>query len=82
MAQLVEYLTLDFGSVRDLMVVGLSSKSDFMLNAEPAWDSLSPSSPPCWCASYTYIHTYIHTILISRKQLGLAFLSNLTNSAF
>ena len=49
MTQLVECPTLDFSSGRDLMVpqfkshVGLSAD-----NAEPAWDSLSPSlsSPP------------------------------------
>ena len=43
MAQHVERPTLDLGSGRDLVVVGLSPMSGSALGVDPAWDSLSPS---------------------------------------
>ena len=42
-AQSVKHLTLDFCSGHDLRVVGLTPTSGFM---DPAYDSLSPSTPP------------------------------------
>ena len=45
MAQSVKYLTLDFGSGRDLMIVRLSPISGSVLGREPAFPS--SSSPPC-----------------------------------
>ena len=47
-AQSVEHLALDFGSGRDLAVLGWSSASGSVLSVEPPWDSLSPSlaAPP------------------------------------
>ena len=44
MAQSIEH-PLDFGSGHDVMVVGSSTTSGSALGVEPAWDSLSPSSP-------------------------------------
>ena len=44
MAQLVECLTLDFGSGLDLMVLETGPHIGLCANSmEPAWDSLSPS---------------------------------------
>ena len=43
MAQLVEFLTLDFGSGHDPRAVGSSPMSGSALSREPAEDSLSPS---------------------------------------
>ena len=42
-AQLVERLTLDFGSGHDLSAMNLSPASGSALSLEHAWDSLSPS---------------------------------------
>ena len=60
MVQLVELLTLDFGSGHDLTVRGIKSHS---VSTEPTWDSLSPllsapslltcmyvCAPVCGCA--------------------------------
>ena len=48
MAQLVKCPTLGFGSGHDLIVREfVSSRAD---SAEPAWDSLSPASPPTPCS--------------------------------
>ena len=48
MAASVGRLTLDFGSGRDVMVVGSGLMSGSVLSVEPAWDSLSSSlyAPP------------------------------------
>ena len=53
MAQLVEHLTLDFGSGHDPRVMGSSPMSGSMLSVEPAWDSLSP------------IHSFILSLSLS-----------------
>ena len=44
MAQLVERLTLDFGSGQDLRVVRSSPMSGSALSGESAWDSPPPSA--------------------------------------
>ena len=46
MAQLVERLTLDFGSGHDLRIMGLSPMLGSMLSGESAGDSLSLSLTP------------------------------------
>ena len=55
MAQLVECLTLGFGSGYNPRVMGSSPVSGSALNMEPAWDSLSLSLSPsatllCLCS--------------------------------
>ena len=45
MAQLIKSPTLDLGSVHDTSVVTWSPMLGSVLDMEPAWDSLSPSSP-------------------------------------
>ena len=45
-AQSVECPTLDFSSAHGFMVMGWSPMSGFVLNMEPAWDSVSLSAPP------------------------------------
>ena len=47
MVQLVEHLTIGFGSGHDLRVLGWSPRSGSMLGGESAWRiSSSPSAPP------------------------------------
>ena len=52
MVQLVECLTLDFGSGHDLRVMGLSLASGSMLSLEPAQDSLS------FCLPLSHVCTF------------------------
>ena len=51
-AQLVEHLTLGFGSGHDPRVVESSPASRSMLSLEPAWDILSLSAP------LTHLHAF------------------------
>ena len=46
-AQLIECLTLDFGSGHDPRVIRSSPASGSVLSVEPAWDSFSPSPSLC-----------------------------------
>ena len=45
MAQLVKRLTLGFGSVHDVEVLGWRPLSGSALSVASTWDSLSPSTP-------------------------------------
>ena len=49
--QLVERLTLDFGSGHDPRVTGLSPNLGSVLSVEPPWDFLSLSLSPSLCSS-------------------------------
>ena len=58
MAQSVECRTLDFGSGHDPRVVGSSPPSGSVQDMEPAWDSLSLSTPP----------PLLHVLSLSNKK--------------
>ena len=57
MVQSVKHLTLDFGLGHDLMVHELEPHIGLCVDrAEPAWDSLSFSSPPLLFHSFSKIN--------------------------
>ena len=62
MAQLVEHLTLDFGSGHYLRVVRSSPELGSVLSVEPAWDSLSLS------LSLPLPTTYMFSLSLSLSQ--------------
>ena len=69
-AQLVEILTLGFGSGHDLMVGELETHIGLCADrVEPAWDSLSLSlslsAPPPLAHTHTHTQTHRHTLSLS-----------------
>ena len=69
MAQLVEQLTLGFGSGHDPRVMGSSPASGFALNREPPWDSLSPSLSLSLSALPLLAVSLMHSKIINIKRI-------------